>query len=41
MIAEKDPSAFVMITQARAILGLGFDPLSATLPTFKKKGKAA
>ena len=41
MIAEKDPSAFVMITQARAILGLGFDPLSATLPTFKKKGKVA
>jgi uncharacterized membrane-anchored protein YitT (DUF2179 family) len=41
MIAEKDPSAFVMITQARAILGLGFDPLSVALPTFKKKGKAA
>jgi uncharacterized membrane-anchored protein YitT (DUF2179 family) len=41
MIAEKDPSAFVMITQARAILGLGFDPLSANLPTFKKKGEAA
>jgi uncharacterized membrane-anchored protein YitT (DUF2179 family) len=41
MIAEKDPSAFVMITQARAILGLGFDPLSVALPTFKKKGKTA
>ncbi len=41
MIAEKDPLAFVMITQARAILGLGFDPLSVALPTFKKKGKVA
>lgn len=41
MIAEKDPSAFVMITQARAILGLGFDPLAVALPTFKKKGKIA
>jgi hypothetical protein len=30
-----------MITQARAILGLGFDPLSVVLPTFKKKGKTA
>jgi uncharacterized membrane-anchored protein YitT (DUF2179 family) len=41
MIAEKDPLAFVMITQARAILGLGFDPLSVSLPSFKKKGKMA
>ncbi len=41
MIAQTDPSAFVMITQARAILGLGFDPLSVALPTFKKKRKAA
>jgi uncharacterized membrane-anchored protein YitT (DUF2179 family) len=40
-IGQKDPSAFVMISQARSILGLGFDPLSAPLPTFKKKGKAA
>lgn len=41
MIANIDPSAFVMITQARAILGLGFDPLSVALPTFKKKRKVA
>jgi uncharacterized membrane-anchored protein YitT (DUF2179 family) len=41
MIAQTDASAFVMITQARAILGLGFDPLSIALPTFKKKGKSA
>jgi uncharacterized membrane-anchored protein YitT (DUF2179 family) len=41
MIAQTDPSAFVMITQARSILGLGFDPLSVPLPTFKKKGKVA
>jgi uncharacterized membrane-anchored protein YitT (DUF2179 family) len=41
MIAQTDPSAFVMITQARSILGLGFDPLALPLPTFKKKGKAA
>jgi uncharacterized membrane-anchored protein YitT (DUF2179 family) len=39
MIAQTDPSAFVMITQARSILGLGFDPLSVALPTFKKGGK--
>ena len=39
MIAQTDPTAFVMITQARSILGLGFDPLSVSLPTFKKKGK--
>lgn len=34
-----DPKAFVMVTQARAIHGLGFDPLQATpiLPTDKKK----
>jgi uncharacterized membrane-anchored protein YitT (DUF2179 family) len=41
MIAQTDPSAFVMITQARSILGLGFDPLALPLPTFKKKGKVA
>jgi uncharacterized membrane-anchored protein YitT (DUF2179 family) len=41
MIAKTDPSAFVMITQARSILGLGFDPLAVPLPTFKKKGKVA
>jgi uncharacterized membrane-anchored protein YitT (DUF2179 family) len=41
MVAETDPSAFVIITQARAILGLGFDPLSVALPTFNKKGKQA
>jgi uncharacterized membrane-anchored protein YitT (DUF2179 family) len=40
-IGQTDPSAFVMITQARTILGLGFDPLSVSLPTFKKKGRVA
>ncbi len=39
-ISQKDPSAFVMISQARSILGLGFDPLSAPLPSFKKKAKS-
>ena len=41
MIAQTDPLAFVMITQARTILGLGFDPLSVALPTLKKKSKVA
>ncbi len=39
-IGQKDPSAFVMISQARSILGLGFDPLSTPLPSFKKKAKS-
>jgi uncharacterized membrane-anchored protein YitT (DUF2179 family) len=41
MVANIDPSAFVMITQARTILGLGFDPLASALPISKKKGKVA
>ncbi len=36
-IAEVDPSAFVMINQARAVLGLGFNPLTHSVPTLKKK----
>ncbi len=36
-IAEVDPSAFVMINQARAVLGLGFHPLTIPVPTLKKK----
>lgn len=36
-IADVDPSAFVMINQARAVLGLGFNPLTLSIPSLKKK----
>jgi uncharacterized membrane-anchored protein YitT (DUF2179 family) len=36
-IADVDPSAFVMINQARAVLGLGFNPLTVSIPSLKKK----
>jgi len=36
-IADLDPSAFVMINQARAVLGLGFNPLTVSIPSLKKK----
>ena len=36
-IAEVDPTAFVMINQARAVLGLGFNPLTVSIPSLKKK----
>ncbi|MFZ9139690.1 MAG: YitT family protein [Bacilli bacterium] len=36
-IATVDPTAFVMINQARAVLGLGFNPLHTPLPSLKKK----
>ncbi len=38
-IAEVDPSAFVMINQARAVLGLGFNPLTNPLPSVKKTSR--
>jgi uncharacterized membrane-anchored protein YitT (DUF2179 family) len=36
-IAAVDPYAFVMINQARAVLGLGFNPLTVSIPSLKKK----
>lgn len=36
-IASLDPQAFVIISQARSVLGLGFNPLRAPIPSFMKK----